>query len=535
MNVLDRVIAAVNPVAGLKRDVARRTLQAVNTGYSQYGASHHKKSTIGWLSRGGSAKEDIIDNVQTLRERSRDLYMGVPLAVSAVNTYRTNIVGSGLRLKSQIDSDILNISEEEARNLESRIEREFSLWADTEVCDIERLDNFYELQQLAFLNWLLSGDVIVLLPSKRRVGCPYDLRIKLIEADRVCDPYDKMPTDRIQDGVETDKDGEVVAYHIRNTHPLSTSELEYPKWERVMAFGKRTGRRNILHIMNRWRIGQLRGVPFLAPVIETIKQLGRYTEAEITAAVINGMLTVFIQKQGITDEAPLGSVVPENEQVDRGDERSIELAPGAVIDLENGETANPVNPLRPNANFDGFVTAICQQIGAALGISHELLVMHFTASYSASRAALLEAWKTFRMYRSWLSTDFCQPIYEEWLAEAIAKGRIHAPGFFSNPLIQKAYSKAEWNGPAQGQLDPKKEAEAAEMRIQSGFSSRERESMEMNGSDFYRNIQQLRQEQKLMKEVFGGGGTIKRQETTDGDENNKSAGGDDYEDDSDDK
>ena len=34
------------------------------------------------------------------------------------------------------------------------IEREFALWADSPACDLERLDNFYELQQLAFLNWL---------------------------------------------------------------------------------------------------------------------------------------------------------------------------------------------------------------------------------------------------------------------------------------------------------------------------------------------------------------------------------------------
>lgn len=143
---------------------------------------------LGWLYGGGSAKEDIQDNLSVLRQRCRDLYMGVPLATGALKTCRTNVVGSGLRLKSQLDYEVLGIEEEAARDLERKIEREFSLWADSTACDLERLDNFYELQQLAFLNWLMSGDVIATLPVTKRTNCPYDLRICLIEADRLSNP-----------------------------------------------------------------------------------------------------------------------------------------------------------------------------------------------------------------------------------------------------------------------------------------------------------------------------------------------------------
>jgi lambda family phage portal protein len=507
MNLIDNVVSFFNPASGLKRMAARQAIQAVNTGYGNYGANTARKSLLGWISRGGSAKEDIIDNVQTLRERTRDLYMGVPLASGAVNTCRTNVVGSGLRLKSQIDGAVLNIPDEQARKIETQIEREFALWADSANCDVERLDNFYELQQLAFLNWLISGDVLVLLPVKKRAGSIYDLRIQMVEADRVQNPHDGIADDNMQGGVETGKDGEVVAYHIRNTHPLSTSMTTVTKWTRVEAYGKRTGRKNVLHLMNRWRIGQLRGVPYLSPVIEMTKQLGRYTEAEITAAVVQGFFGVFIEQDGVSAEAPFGDVTAEQQRVDPGNENTIELAPGLVVSLNEGEHAKEINPSRPNANFDGFVVSLCRQMGAALELPYELLVKNFTSSYSASRGALLEAWKMFRMYRSWLSNDFCQPVYEEWLAEAVAKGRISAPGFFSNPLVRKAYSKAEWNGPAQGQLDPLKEVNAAVRRITNGLSTRERESIELNGSDFYRNTQQLRQEQQIMKEVFGNGGT----------------------------
>ena len=190
-------------------------------------------------------------------------------------------------------------------------------------------------------------------------------------------------------------------------------------------------------------------------------------------------------------------------QVDSEDEGSIELAPGAVIDLGEGEKANMVNPGRPNSNFDPFVMAVIKQIGAALEIPYELLIMAFSNNYSASRAAILEFFKVIKMYRAWFVTDFCQPIYEEWLCEAVAKGRINAPGFFNDPIIKDAYCSAEWNGPSAGQLDPKKEVEAAELRVQGGFSTRERETTELTGTDFYKNIKQRKREEELLKEVTG--------------------------------
>lgn len=122
------------------------------------------------------------------------------------------------------------------------------------------------------------------------------------------------------------------------------------------------GARNILHVMNRERIGQVRGVPFLAPVIDTIKQLGRYTEAEVLAAVINGLFTVFIEKESASDDVPFGESIPEEMRVDQEDENSIELAPGAVIDLGEGEKAN----IQSIVDFVGAVIPIIADFIAGL-------------------------------------------------------------------------------------------------------------------------------------------------------------------------
>lgn len=409
MSIYKKIVSAVAPTWALKREIARKNLDILNSGYSNHGASRTKKSLLGWSSSGGSPNEDIIDNVETLRERSRDLYMGgAALATGALKTMRTNVVGTALRLKPSIDAEFLGLSDDEARALKQNIEREFKLWSETVECDIHRMHNFGELQQLAFLSQLMSGDCFALLPMIPREHSTYDLRVRILEADRCSNPS-LLKGKQIKGGVEIDKNGEVVAYHFCNQHPLGRSNAGMKEWARVEAFGEKTGRRNVIHLMEAERPEQFRGVPILAPVIESLKQLGRYTEAELMAAVISGMFTVFIKSKSPND-SPIGQSISEDQRVDDEDENSYELGNGSVIALDPDEEIQEADPGRPNAAFDGFVTAILRQVGSALELPYELLIKHFSASYSASRAALLEAWKMFRMRRSWLASDFCHPI-----------------------------------------------------------------------------------------------------------------------------
>ena len=97
--------------------------KVLNTGYSHYGASYARKSLIGWMAHSASADEDIVENIQTLRARSRDLYMGVPLATSAIKAVRTNVIGSGLMLSSHIDYKKLGLTEEQAVEWQKNTER----------------------------------------------------------------------------------------------------------------------------------------------------------------------------------------------------------------------------------------------------------------------------------------------------------------------------------------------------------------------------------------------------------------------------
>lgn len=513
-NWIDKAVETVAPIHAVKRAAARSTLKFLGSGsgYGRYGASLTKKSMIGWLFRGGSAYEDIEQNLDILRQRSRDAFTGVPTATAALKTLRTNVVAGGLMPSPQIDAEYLRLTNEQAEALQAQIIREFSLWADDKTCDAERIDDFYQLQQLAFLSYLMSGDAFALLPVKEQPGQPYSLRVRIIEADRVCSPdgYDRLVPCEVRgrrvhsivQGVETDRDGMVIAYWICSQHPLSSlaNQAGPMEWTRVEAYGS-TGRPNVLHIMNRERPGQLRGVPILAPVLEALKQLGRYTEAEITAAVISAMFTVFIESATVQTGPPIGEMIPHEQLIDGQDQSSIEIAPGGVVGLGPGETVKFADPKHPNTAFDAFFDAMVKEISSALEIPPEVLEKQFTKNFSSARGSLNEFWRTCGMMRDWFVGDFTQPVYEAWFAEAVARGRIAAPGFFGDPAIRKAYTECAWNGPSRTALNPSQEVEAAVKRVDAGFSTAEDEAAQLTGSDYRKNIRKRVTEAKLKREV----------------------------------
>ncbi len=81
------------------------------------------------------------------------------------------------------------------------------------------------------------------------------------------------------------------------------------------------------------------------------------------------------------------------------------------------------------------------------------------------------------------------------------KGRVNAPGFFSDPLIREAWIGSEWIGPSQGQLDPVKEVNAEILSIQNGLTTHEAAAAKINGSDWDTNIDQLEMEFRKIDEL----------------------------------
>lgn len=514
-NLRERALFLFNPEAGERayrnrtEKLNSNTTQTPKMSYGSHGASHILNSLVGWLVNPGSAEDDIDLHSSTLRQRSRDLYAGGGLARSGPSTLTTSVVGWGILPKPKIDGEFLGLSDDEAEAMEQTILREFKLWAENTMCDAERQQNFYGLQQLAFLSMLMSGDVFALFGMKPNKRTPYQTTVRLLEADRICNPDTSGESQsvnlenggRIIDGVEINREGEVVRYHIASRSPVAMNDSNELEWAAIDAFGKDTGYPNILHIMTFERPEQRRGIPFVAAEIEQLKQFSRYMNAELAANVVSAMLTCFITSTDDDGMFGLEDAINEQEKV-TDDDIQLELAPGAIYNLPPGKDIKTVNPLRSNTQFETFVNTCITEIASSMGIPKEVLIKKYESNYTAARAALLDFWRTVRVYRTRFNSTFNQPIYEQWLSEAVASGRINAPGFFDDPAVRQAWCGCMWMGASMGHVDPLKEVNAAATRIANNITTQEQEASEYNGNDWNANVKQRKKELSVIRELY---------------------------------
>lgn len=482
MTVLDRAIAWLSPEKGVNRLRARAQITAYG-GYKS--ARRDRRATKRWQPGGGSADADSLPDVEDLRARSRDLGRNMPLATGAVSTTTTHVVGLGLTPHAAIDREVLGLTEEAAAEHERALEREFRIWS--QKADLAETMSFEAVQELTLRSALESGDVLLVRRYRQRPGMAYGTRLQLVEADRLSNPSWRADRPRLSGGVQTDADGRPLAYHVTDRHPGDRHAAKL-NWTAVPA-SFADGRPVCLHVVDRQRPGQTRGVPFLAPVIEALKELESFTEAELRAAVVAAMFTVFIEH-----EQDVGKTIVDEMQTHSDGSNDLKLGNGAILDLGVGEKANIADPGRPNPQFDPFVVAIMRQIGVALELPFELLIKHFTASYSASRAALEMAHLAFSRRRKWLVRTLCQPVWEMVIEEAVATGRLDCPGFFNDPLKRQAWLGCDWIGPSRISLDPLKDARADLIDMSDGAKTLQQVCAERTGGDWERKTAQRSKE-----------------------------------------
>lgn len=480
-----------------------QSLRKANPFQAREGAYQGARRTRGgeyWAAPEGDADADLLPDLPELRRRSNELLRNSPLAIGAITAKVTSVVGTGLTLNASIDRDYLQLSDEAADAWEAQAEREWALFSESPNCDVRRTLSFADQQDLAFRSVLGNGDHFIALVTldQPHPGWPFSFALQHIEGHRISNPSNQRDTDTLIGGVEKDALGAPVRYHVCSLHPGAlTRPGKALSWSTLPAFGSRTGRRLTLHLYRVLRAEQTRGVPDLAPVMETLKQLGRYTDAEVDRAVKSALFLAFV-----TTQDGGGFNFAEYEEARAGHyqnpdfRKKVALDHSSVVTLFPGDNIQFSDPKAPNAAADSFLTTFTRNTAAAMELPHELVQRHFQSSYSAARGALLMAWQFFNGRRAWLARELCQPVYEAVLMDAISAGRMQAPGFFEDPFARQAWLGSEWIGEAPPVIDENKAVTAAMDRVNAGFSTIKRETASLTGQDYDRVRRQRDKERR---------------------------------------
>lgn len=434
MNLFDSIISALNPAAGLARLRSRYGIRMIEEQLRKYDAASHGRRTKGWFTPSTSANAEVEVSITSIRNRSRDLVRNNPYAARGIEAIAANVVGTGIQASIKVGG----------RGKADRYKALWKAWAETTACDILGRMNLYQMQAQIMRAVAESGEVIVL---RRWVndGSAIPMKLQVLEGDFI-DPHIQVDNWKQQGpsvhyGVEVDENGKVVKYYLYKQHPGDAfTTLD----------SRPVDATEVLHIYRADRPGQIRGVPWLAPVMIRLKDYDEFQDAELLRQKIAASFAAFV-----TDANGIGTNKKEAEDFGRIQPGTIEfLPPGRGI-----EFANP--PVKEG--FDVFSRTVLHAIASGLGITYEVLTGDLTGvNFSSGRMGFLEFHRNIESWQWNLMVPmFCQPAFE-WFVQA---------GKVSGAIPMSAQLTAEWTAPRREMIDPDKETRGLLTAMKSGLKS----------------------------------------------------------------
>jgi lambda family phage portal protein len=367
------------------------------------------------------------------------------------------------------------------------------------------------------LTGMLHGNALAVVKWIDGPADRWRTKFLIIEGDRLQTPPELLGDPQVRGGRRLDRNGRVVGYYIRRVHPgdrtwwlagayaASSDDFDY-----VPAFSP-WGRRLVIHLADRTRPAQSLGTSIFTPTMRELRQVGSYTNAELSRAVVQSLVAAFIESgldanalAQLFHGASGGKGIAGAEAHWRktlGEYRP-QLKGGAIIPLPIGARAKGFENGAPSGQFSQFVDSLATWLGAGLNIPRELLLKDFTKSnYSSARAALLEATRFFLGRRGLIIRKWLNPVQDLWAEEAVHGGRIEVD---LNDWYRRTslYQRGRWVFAGRGWVDPTKEAQAAQLRMQIGVSTLESECAEQ-GLDWEEVAEQRAYERRRLVDELG--------------------------------
>lgn len=498
---IDSAIGVLSPAREFERARFRSATQTVRefSNRTSYRGASRERGAGHWVSSRKSADGDLLPELNSLRDHSRDLIRNTPIGSGVVETILANEIRDGIAPRSAIDPKAVGISPDEAKELQRLINLGFKTWAPH--ADIGGRMHFFDMQGLIERAIIADGDTLVVKRFKARRQSPFSLAYGIVESDRLATPSKRLASeifpklgDEIRSGVELGKDGEPIAYWIAKRHPHERGVHRLDQaFQRIPAYD-RDGRKLVYHLYKLKRPGQTRGIPLLAPVIQFFQHIDEYMESELMAARVAACFSLFIKKNG-----DLGAIAAANApDVDAVGNRLETLNPGTIEYLNEGEEPFAFEPNRPGSNFETFVETCVNFIGAGLGYPPQLIMSNWKGMNMAQmRGAMVQAGYMITASQKFLEREFCQPVFTDLVEEMALREDISVRNF---DALKPEYARAVWMAPRREAIDPVKEAQAARIGIAGGFNTAT-EELARKGQTFEDHVRIVGDERALLEEA----------------------------------
>lgn len=468
----DSLAYAVSPKWGMARIAARRRFAVAEKMAEHYeqklsatweAADVDRARGQTWLTKNLSPDSALAEDLFTIRQRSRDLYRNDAFACGAVEGCVANVFGTGIWPEPMVaPTNKSDTAKNRAKAINDQLDEIFDRWECS--CDTTGLMSYAMLMQAAYRAKLVDGECFIVLsdgPGGLGSDRPIPLQCQLVDADRVSSPTGDQANPLIRMGIEYAKSGEVVAYWIRRTHPGDTIQNDQ-KWDRVLA-------ENVLHDFDRIWAGQSRGIPWLSPVMNLLKDAKDFQEANLMAEQIAACYAAFVTTDVEPDELAEAArrASGDTDASDMGED----IEPGRISYLKTGQTIQFSNPARPGNTLAPYMQWQLRTVASGINYPYELLTKDFRElTYAAGRLSMIDGRMAFKARQQTFIANVLVPLWKRIVRESVISGAVDIdPVDYSEDAYK--FEACQWQSPGWPWIDPEKEVGAAIEAIAAGLSS----------------------------------------------------------------
>ena len=282
-------------------------------------------------------------------------------------------------------------------------------------------------------------------------------------------------------GVQFNLFGQREAYWLYNYHPGGVYMLN----PRGGILSQAVPASEVMHTYCILRPGQVRGVPWLAPVMLALRDLDDYRDAERMRKKTEACLAGIVTRAEGSGGLPIGA-----KSTDPKTGNTLErMYPGMIEYLKPGEDIK-FNAPAAAGGYREYLMAELQGVGAGVDVPYELLSGDLSnVNYSSYRAGMLGFRNAIEAFR-WLTLIpmYCRPAWRRFIDTLVLIGK-----------LPEANYSVQWTAPKFESVDPLKDAMAELKKIRTGTLTLT-EAIAQNGYDPEKQLLEIQRVNALLDE-----------------------------------
>jgi len=481
----------------------------------------HDRSGV--LSMRRAVTRDVKHDVRQAAQRSFalafDFMQNSGWVAGAADQVISDMIGTELKLNCRPDLAGLGYDDKERSDWCRLVEKEWRRWSRNPAeCDLEGKATIAETLDGVARYYLAGGEalgVLDFLTARQRQGYGIETgtKVRLVAPHRLT--QHTSPVEGWEQGIYHDEIGRPQFYRFTQTRGGMDQGVDIP--------ARTGGVAKVVHVMDRGATpNSPRGISPMTPAFKTVAQSDQLADATLTTALLQTAFAATIQSP-----EPSDSAFEALETLRESDFEGAAEVAGDLFDvwyqrlealksksLSIGGDASQVNHLGPgedlklhSSNTPGpqyreFQHSLLREFARCLGVTFESLVMdHSSASYASVKMAHASVWPIVVRRRERIVSPFAQAVFEAWLDEEIATGRIPFKGgyraFVAN---RRKVVDAEWRGPHRPSADPFRDAQANKVELEAGTTTLQR-IYAAKGLDWEEELDQVAREAERFEAI----------------------------------